>query len=72
VKIDSINIEKLNQETIAGYSLVFVSEFSLNEQKRLAGLCKESKIKFISADCRGAYCRLVNDFGEFTVLDKNG
>ncbi len=72
VKIDSISIEKVDKEAISGYSLVFISEFSLNDQKRLAGLCRESKIKFTSADCRGAYCRLVNDFGEFTVLDKNG
>jgi hypothetical protein len=42
------------------------------EQRALAAMCSEKKVKFISADCRSAYCRLVNDFGEFTVLDKNG
>ena len=72
MKIDSINIEKINKEVITDYSLIFVSEISFKEQKRMVEICRESKVKFISADCRGAYCRLVNDFGEFTVLDKNG
>lgn len=51
---------------------MLASELAYPEQIALAMMCREKKVKFISADCRSAYCRLVNDYGEFTVLDKNG
>ena len=35
--------------------------------------CRKKGIKFIAADCHGAFARVFNDFGEkFEVLDKNG
>ena len=35
--------------------------------------CNKRNIKFIAADCIGAFSRVFNDFGDnFEVLDKNG
>lgn len=35
--------------------------------------CRQSNIKFISADLLGPFSRLFNDFGDkFEVVDKNG
>lgn len=45
---------------------------NFKEQTKISKICKAKNIKFISADCKSAYCRLINDFGQFTVLDKNG
>lgn len=42
-------------------------------QKVVNEFCRKRGIKFISADCIGAFSRVFNDFGEtFEVLDKNG
>ena len=43
------------------------------EQFVMNDFCRKNNVKFISADCKGAYCRLLNDLGDkFEVLDKNG
>jgi molybdopterin/thiamine biosynthesis adenylyltransferase len=42
-------------------------------QKAVNQYCRSKGIKFISADCLGAFTRVFNDFGEkFEILDKNG
>lgn len=52
---------------------MFVTEINLKEQFKLNEQCRVNNIKFISAEFRGAHCRVFNDFGEkFEVLDKNG
>lgn len=46
---------------------------SLNDQYKLNEQCRKNNVRFISADFRGAHCRVFNDFGDkFEVLDKNG
>jgi hypothetical protein len=36
-------------------------------------ICRKNGVKFIAADCYGAFTRVFNDFGDkFEVLDKNG
>ena len=62
----------MSLENIGAYTVVLASELAFPEQLALAMMCREKKVTSISADCRSAYCRLVNDYGDFTVLDKNG
>ena len=35
----------------------------LPEQFQINQFCRSNKIKFISGECKGAYCRLLNDMG---------
>jgi molybdopterin/thiamine biosynthesis adenylyltransferase len=73
VKVDTLTPSGVTDEVIKTYNLVFVTEMSLKEQFILNSKCRALNIKFISAECRGAYFRMLNDFGDkFEVLDKNG
>ena len=72
VKVDTISREALTAETLAKYTLVFATELGFAEQVKYATICREKGVKFVSADCFGAACRITNDYGKFEVLDKNG
>ena len=55
------------------YDVVILTDTSLETQKVVNEFCRAKGIKFISADCFGAFSRVFNDFGpKFEVLDKNG
>lgn len=45
------------------YSLVLATEISLYDQIKISKICREHKVKFISADSIGFTCRIVNDLG---------
>jgi len=63
VKIDTIDNEKVDFDFIKTYSIVLATDLSFERQVKISKMCREHKIKFVSADCHSAYCRLVNDFG---------
>ena len=45
----------------------------LPEQFKINQICRQNNVKFLSGECRGAQCRIFNDYGkQFEVLDKNG
>ena len=73
VKIDTLPLKDVTEEIIKTYHLVFVTEMSFKDQFTLNEQCRTHNVKFISAEFRGAHCRVFNDFGDkFEVLDKNG
>jgi ubiquitin-activating enzyme E1 len=70
--VDSTSKASLTAEFLSTYTLVLATDISHSEQLKLSAFCLEKKVKFISADCFGAACRITNDYGKFEVLDKNG
>lgn len=64
VKIDTIELKAVTPEILKTYSLVLATEIPLLEQTKFAQICREHKVKFISADSIGFTCRIVNDLGE--------
>lgn len=73
VKVEIATMKDITEQFLKTYSLVFVTELPLKDQMKLNEQCRANKVKFTSADFRGAHCRVFNDFGDsFEVLDKNG
>jgi len=73
VKVDKLPYDLSDLTKFKDYTVLFVTELPYADQMKLDAFCRESKIRFISADCHGPFARLFNDFGpEFEVLDKNG
>jgi ubiquitin-activating enzyme E1 len=73
VKIDTIKESELSAETVKKYHVVVTTELPIPRQLDINQWCRAGGVKFVSAECRGAFCRVLNDFGDsFEVLDKNG
>jgi hypothetical protein len=54
-------------------NVIILTEASQETCVAVDEFCRSKGIKFISADCYGAFSRVFNDFGsKFEVLDKNG
>lgn len=62
----------LTADFVSKYTIVLATEISFEEQLKISKICREKGVKFVSADCLGAACRMTNDYGKFEVLDKNG
>ena len=76
VRVDELvaNIADTNDlGVLKDYNIVLMTEGFLETQVRVSNYCRQNGIKFVLAECRGAFFRLFNDFGtKFEVLDKNG
>jgi molybdopterin/thiamine biosynthesis adenylyltransferase len=57
----------------AQYDVVILCETDDATSAAVNAVCRKNGVKFIAADCYGAFTRVFNDFGDkFEVLDKNG
>ncbi|XP_063602052.1 ubiquitin-like modifier-activating enzyme 1 [Penaeus indicus] len=67
------NTEPLTEEFIKGFSVVVLTDSTLEEQLRLTSTCHSRSIPVLVASTRGLFGQLFCDFGEnFEVLDPNG
>lgn len=72
VKVSSYS-GKLDSSFLKQFTLVIVTETTLEESLRINGVTHAHKIPFISADIRGLYSQVFCDFGpEFIVNDVDG
>jgi len=63
----------LDEETLAKFRVVVLTEASLEEQMRIGDFCHAKDICFIVADTRGLFGQIFCDFGEsFQVNDTSG
>jgi len=71
----NMNVEtgELSESLIKSHSVVVVCGASQQLQTKVNTITHEANIAFISADCRGLYAQVFNDFGNnFTVVDVDG
>lgn len=63
----------LTEDTLRKYKAVVVTELPYSKQLEVSEVCHKNNIHFISAEVRGLFGRIFNDFGEkFEVIDYNG
>merc|ERR1719295_1834009 len=70
-----MNVEtaELSESLIKSHSVVVLCGASQQLQTKVNTITHEANIAFISADCRGLYAQVFNDFGNnFTVVDVDG
>ncbi len=79
MKVDLANKEVPKSEAdcdligLKDYTVVVMTESSLETELLVNNYCNKHKIKFICCDVNGVFTRVFCDFGkEFEVLDKNG
>ena len=71
---EDLSTEKsIEAAKIKDYNVVIITDAFLDTQMLVNDTCRKNNIKFISADVKGIFCRIFNDFGdEFEVIDKDG
>lgn len=73
VKVETSTTSLLNEDFLASFTCVVLTQAPLKLQKEVDTLCRKLKIPFITAEVRGAFSWVFTDFGEnFVVFDKNG
>jgi len=61
------------KEGLDKYDVMIVTDWNLENHRKLNDLCRNFKIKFISCQVRGVSTFLFQDFGkEFLIYDKDG